>query len=249
MKERERIIIGALTTLLVLVWLTFAVHRSPRFAGSATGGAFAVAGTAFMLVPLAYMVVKRVELLKRWVTSTVPMRRLLTWHVYAGVIGPVLVLIHTGHRFESVLGIVLTALTLTVTTSGFVGRYLMSFLGKELREQRKTLAGMQSAYADLGQELQRAEPSALIAQPGIKARVFASLFADDADVGDALPVVRAVRLAESISDTEFAIRSNEAFKRAFSFWLKFHIVISLVLYVLIALHIWAGIHFGLRWFE
>ena len=28
-----------------------------------------------------------------------------------------------------------------------------------------------------------------------------------------------------------------------------HIVLSLLFYVLLGLHIWAGIHFGLRWFS
>jgi hypothetical protein len=60
--------------------------------------------------------------------------------------------------------------------------------------------------------------------------------------------VRALRLAESMADLEYAIKTHETFKRWFSRWLKFHIVISVILYVLLALHVWSGIHFGLRWF-
>ena len=61
--------------------------------------------------------------------------------------------------------------------------------------------------------------------------------------------VRAIRLADSIADLEYAIKTHETFKRWFGSWLKFHIVISFILYLLLALHVWAGIYFGLRWFE
>ncbi len=60
--------------------------------------------------------------------------------------------------------------------------------------------------------------------------------------------VRALRLAESIANVEYAVKTHETFKRWFAAWLKFHIVISFILYGLLALHVWAGIHFGLRWF-
>ena len=61
--------------------------------------------------------------------------------------------------------------------------------------------------------------------------------------------VRALRLAESIADMEYAVKTHENFRRWFSRWLKFHIVVSVVLYGLLGLHVWSGIHFGLRWFE
>ena len=60
--------------------------------------------------------------------------------------------------------------------------------------------------------------------------------------------VRALRLAESMADLEYALKTHERFKRWFARWLKFHIVISAILYVLLALHVWSGLHFGLRWF-
>jgi hypothetical protein len=60
---------------------------------------------------------------------------------------------------------------------------------------------------------------------------------------------RAVRLAESMADLEYAIKMHELLKRRFAMWLKLHIASSIVFYVLLALHVWAGIYFGLRWFK
>ena len=46
MKERERIIVTGLVTLMFILWLGFLVHRSPRFAGSLWGGVLAVTGSS-----------------------------------------------------------------------------------------------------------------------------------------------------------------------------------------------------------
>ena len=122
MKEREKIIASGLTTLMLVLWLGFAFHQSPRFAGTAIGGLLAVSGSLLMLFPLAYMIIKRVKRLKKWTTQFVSMRTLLSWHIYAGIVGPILVLLHTGHKFNSLLGISLTTLTIIVVISGFIGR-------------------------------------------------------------------------------------------------------------------------------
>jgi len=250
MKERERLVVTGLVTLLLLTWLGFAVHQSPRFAGGFWGGVLAVSGATLMLVPLVYLFIKRVPPLKRLVTRLVSMRTLLTWHIYAGVLGPILVLLHTGHKFESALGIALTGMTLVVVVSGFVGRYLMSFIAEELREKRETLAGLRKEYdalaAAITQNPQAAEQVSLLRH--VQARILAWAFAGHGQAVALAPAAKALRLAESIADVEYAIASHERFKQAFGVWLKFHIVISLVLYALLGLHVWAAIYFGLRWF-
>ena len=252
MKERGPIVATGLVTLLLLLWLGFLFHRSPRFAGSLWGGMLAVSGSALMLAPLLYLVIKRIPFLKRFVTKRVSMRTLLTWHIYAGIIGPILVLLHTGHKFVSPLGIALTGMTLIVVISGFVGRYLMSHLSQELREKREMLTRLELAYRDTAGEL-AAHPelgAVLQTMSGFWSRLIAPLFVASRGAAEAPSAsFQALRLADSIADVEYAIKTHEIFKRWFSIWLKFHIVISFVLYVLLGLHVWAAIHFGLRWFS
>ena len=110
MKERERTVVTGLVVLMLVVWIGFLFHRSPRFAGSFWGGLLGVSGALMMLVPLAYLFVKRIKWLRSRVKKRVSMRTLLAWHVYAGIIGPILVLLHTGHKFVSPLGITLTTM-------------------------------------------------------------------------------------------------------------------------------------------
>ena len=104
MKERERIVVTGVLGVLLLAWLGFLVHRSPRFPGSGVGAVFGIAGAALMLVPLAYPIVKRIPFLHARITPHVSMQSLLAVHVYAGIFGPLLAIIHTGHKFDSCAG-------------------------------------------------------------------------------------------------------------------------------------------------
>jgi hypothetical protein len=252
MKELERLVISGLVVLLLLLWLGFLVHRDNRFAGSFWGGVLGVCGAVLMLVPLAYSIVKRVKWVQKRVWRWVTMRTLLAWHIYAGILGPILVLLHTGHKFNSPLGIALTTMVLLVVLSGFTGRYLMGYFTHELLEKRKALDALKAAYDETASKLARQpEHAALLgAFSGFFSRALAGLLIPSSAAGPGgmtLPV-RALRLAESMADLEYAIKTHDTFKRWFARWLKFHIVISAILYVLLALHVWAGIHFGLRWF-
>lgn len=44
MKERDRIVATGLVVLMLLLWLGFLLHRSPRFPGSLWGGVLGVSG-------------------------------------------------------------------------------------------------------------------------------------------------------------------------------------------------------------
>ena len=253
MKEREFFVVGGLFALLLILWLGFTAHRSPDFAGSFTGGMLAVSGALLMLVPLAYLIVKRIASLKLAVTKHVTMQTLLAVHIYAGVLGPILVVLHTGHKFASPLGIVLTAMTLLLVFSGFVGRYLMRSEGQEIQEEQKWLAELTAAFERTQEEIKSSPPTAreLTTLRSLVGRLTARLIVTkDSATGATLPLAaRALWLSESIAEVEYGIRMHETLKRAFRVWLKFHIVMSFVLYALLALHVWAEIYFGLRWFS
>ncbi len=254
MKERERAVVTGLVLLMLLLWLGFIFHHSPRFAGSFWGGMLGVTGAFFMLIPLAYLMVKRTKWLKERVTKHVSMRTLLAWHIYAGILGPILVLLHTGHKFNSLLGIMLTAMTLIVVISGFIGRYLMNRFSTEIREKKSLLKKLEAEYQQVADQLAGVSHTGMVVLPfrGILGQLAAGLFIRDYPDGSPNTSIASpstmLRLSESIADVEFAIKTHETFKKWFGKWLKFHIVVSVVLYILLALHVWAAIHFGIRWF-
>jgi hypothetical protein len=245
MKERERIVVTGVLTVLLFAWLGFLVHRSPRFAGSGIGSAFGIAGAALLLVPLAYTFVKRVPFLHDWIAPHVSLQSWLTIHVYAGIIGPLLAIIHTGHKFDSMLGSALTAVMLLVVVSGFAGRYLLSYVSQEIKDKLLLLqtarGDLDSAWGALKNAPKEgsAMPKAPVLTAGLASFGFGLPFGGPA--GDVITT------AESVADLEYAVRTHELFKRWCSVWLKAHLILSLLLYVLLGLHIWSEIHFGLRW--
>lgn len=254
MKEKEKIVVTGLVFLMLLAWLGFPLHHSHRFAGSFWGGVFGVTGALLMLVPLAYLVVKRNKKLKQAVTKRVSMRTLLAWHIYAGVLGPILVILHSGHKYNSSLGITLTAMTLLVVVSGFIGRYLMSGFAKEIKAKKAMLSKLQTAYDQAVVQVGSHPATAEGLRPfsGFFSRLTAGFLLSEASDTAITPhqsTITLVRLAESIADVEYAIATHEDFKLWFGKWLKFHIAISFVLYALMFMHAYYAVYFGLRWFE
>ena len=245
MNERERVVVTAVLTVLLVVWLGFYVHSSPRFAGSAAGAVFGIAGAVLIFFTLAYPIVKRIPFVNARITPHISMQSLMAQHVYAGIFGPLLAIIHTGHKFDSPLGIALTAVMLTVVVTGFMIRYLLTYTGHEIKDK---LVLLQTARGDLDSawgvlENSPAETKALPKAPFLAA----ALAAFGLDLSPRGPAGEVTQLAESVADLEYAIRTHELFKRWFGRALMVHIVLSVILYALLILHIWSGFYFGLRW--
>ena len=245
MKERERLVAAGVHGTLLVGWLGFLVHRSPRFAGSGTGAVFGISGAVFMLVPLAYPIVKRIPWLRARVAAHVSMQSLLAAHVYAGILGALLAVIHTGHKYDSWLGVTLTAVTLLVVVSGFAVRYLLTYVGHEIADK---LVLLQTARGDLDNAWGVLDKSPAEMRGLPKAPFFAAALASlGLQLPYSGPAGEVTRVAESVADLEYAIRTHELFKRWFTRSLKLHIVLSVILYTLLALHIGSGVYFGLRW--
>lgn len=251
MIERERAIVTGLILLLVVLTLGFYVHRDPRFPGSLTGGVLGISAAALMLVPLVYLFIKRIPFLKRAVTPAVSMRTLLAIHIYAGVLAPILGILHSGHKFQSSLGIALTTMMLIVSLSGFVGRYLMVQIATGTLEQRKLLSGLRREYDRAADDLVRNPVQAAALRPlaGFFTRLAAPFFVRESGgpTRPAAAATRALRLSESMADVEYAIKSHDVAKAAFGRWLACHIVIAIILYALLAMHVWSVWYFGIRW--
>jgi len=245
MKEREGIIVGGGVCLLLVAWLGFFVHRSPRFAGSGVGAAFGIAGAVLMLLPLAYPIAKRIPFLHDRITAHISLQSLLTLHVYSGILGPLLAIIHTGHKFDSWLGITLTAVMLIVVVSGFAVRYLLTYVTHDIKDK---LLLLQTARGDLDHAwgvLENSPPEMRVLPKA--PLLVAGLASLGIELSPGGPAGEVTRIAESVADLEYAVRTDEVFRRWFARALKLHIVLSVLLYVLLGLHIWAGLHFGLRW--
>jgi hypothetical protein len=178
------------------------------------------------------------------------MGRLLAWHIYGGILGPILALVHSGHKFDSALGVALVTVMLIEVGSGFVGRYLLGQVNKDRREKMAALAQLRGAFQKTRDELSR-WPGLLGATRlarwtmllpfgrRLRNAAFAGLPATDTK--------RLFDLAVAIADVEGSIAADEFFRTAFGRWLRVHIAVATILECLLVLHIWTGTYFGLRW--
>lgn len=247
MKNRERFIVSSIFMVLLFAWLGFLLHVAPRFAGSGLGAVFGISGAVLMLVPLAYVFVKRIPVFKKRMTTYVSLQTWLSIHIYTGIVGALLALIHTGHKYHSLLGIALTATMLLVIVSGVVLRYLTPFVNRDIKDK---LLLLQTARGDLDSawgvlEKSAADRKALPKAPLLTAGLdsLGLSFASDSPAG------QVTILAEGVADLEYSIRTDELLKRWFARSLTTHIILSVAMYALLAAHITAGIYFGLRWLE
>ena len=245
MKNRERLIVVSTFTVLIFAWLGFLLQVSPRFAGSGLGAVFGISGAMLMLVPLVYVIAKRIPFFKERLIKRISLQTWLSIHIYTGIVGALLALIHTGHKYNSPLGIALTATMLLVVVSGIVLRYLTPFVNLDMKDK---LLLLQTARGDLDSawgvlEKSAAERKGLPKSPLLTAGL-ASLGLSSASDS---PAGQVTTLAESVADLEYSIRTHELLKRWFSRTLKVHIILSVTMYALLAAHIASGIYFGLRW--
>lgn len=252
--KKERAIIGGLFILLLILWLGFLIHRSPGFPGSLAGGILGVSGALLMIIPpLIYSATKRSESFRKIITKKISLGTILNWHVYTSIIGSILAILHTGHRFESNLGIWLTAMMMLTVLSGFVGRYFLSYSSMELREKQDQLNKLATQYNKLvGLLAQKPEVETEVIYEASHSLVRNALNSfigteDSAvDLKSSLSL-RATRLAESIADVEYSIKTHEVLKKRTKYWLYAHITTSCAFYFLLILHVWSEIHLGIRW--
>ena len=96
-------------------------------AGELFGHSLGIVGFVFMLMTeTLYSLRKR--------SRSVQWGRMSTWlqlHIFTGLVGPYLVLLHTSWKFNGLAGVV-TLLTIIIVVSGFIGRYIFTRIPRTL---------------------------------------------------------------------------------------------------------------------
>jgi len=232
MSRAEQLTVDVVLSLLLFLVPAFVLHSSPRFAGSLAGFVLGVAAAALMVALLIYPLSKYSARFRTWITRVTSTRALLAFHVYAGVFGVFLAILHTGHKYQSPLGIALVITMLIVVSTGVVGRYYLPQTSTELREGQSRLATLRSAY----------DRTALALAEGQVLENTAEAIRSPAPRD--VPIRQ---LVESIADLEYAIEFREVIKKIFMRWMIAHVIAAIIMYLLLTLHIAGEIYYGLRW--
>jgi hypothetical protein len=92
------------------------------------GQTLGMVGALLMLVPFLYMMRKRVS----WLKSSGSLRGWLEVHLFCGVVGPVLITLHTSFKFNGIVSAAYWSMVVVVL-SGFIGRYLFVRIPRSIR--------------------------------------------------------------------------------------------------------------------
>ncbi len=239
-------------------------YRLLRPSGMA-GHLFGVAGFVLMLVPVAYAMRKKMVRLR----NAGSIKTWLEVHIFCGIVGPVLVTLHTSFKFNGLVSVAYWSMIL-VTLSGFVGRYLYVRIPRSLRGIELTHDELDARAAALSQQLEADHlPPGLLAKVtafedrlvpleghhrrlvGLLAgewrthREFVMLKRELAHAGlDEHVLHDAVHV---IADRAALIRQTaylEKTKKLFNLWHVFHMPLVYVMFVIVILHVAVTLYLG-----
>ncbi len=228
----EKNINGLPAVFFVVLTAGFLFHRSGTFAGSVTGHFIGIAGTIMMFMTLIYPFKKRV-------LGRRGRKNPLGTHILYGLAGPSLVVIHSAHKLDSLIGQLTFLAMLIVVLSGIVGRYLFRSINRTLKEQKKEIEALRSTFQKRRQEIAACE----------------AFFHADRAEEETAPIdeeqrdrcARLYELARSISELEYATSLFDSTKSMFSKWMKVHHFLTLFLFSFVILHVLTVLYYGLRW--
>jgi hypothetical protein len=193
----------------------------------------------------------------------------LRFHIFTGLVGPYMVLLHTAWRFQGLAGLV-ALMTAIVVLSGFVGRYIYTAVPR-------TAEGVELAAADLEAEIAAAQAElerALARRPEV-AQVYGRRLEEVADVpeggfllfvgrtflewGYRLEWLRARRRLRGEARAQAAeverllrrrrrlgrqIASLATARRALATWHAVHIPLGMMLFAAAFVHVGAAIYYA-----
>jgi len=191
-----------------------------------------------------------------------PMSDWLEFHIFTGLVGPFLVLLHPGFQFKGLAG-VLSLLTILIVISGFIGRYIYTAVPRTADGVEIDLAVLEAQAAAIRAEL------ALLAveqvtQPVATRRAIGTAITAGAaaayqwSAGQTprqvnQPVSGAMRaktrhlqqLQQHQRKLQKAIRQRQTARRLFALWHTIHIPLGLTLFLIAFIHIGAAIYYAL----
>jgi hypothetical protein len=129
MKRNKELWLSFFAILIITSLYAGVIYWTRRIpaAGNFFGHALGILGFLLMLsTEILYSIRKRSRI-ARWG----PMAAWLQFHIFTGLVGPYMVLLHTSWKFNGLAGIT-TLLTVIIVVSGFIGRYIYTLIPRTI---------------------------------------------------------------------------------------------------------------------
>ncbi len=135
----------AILGISLVYLLAVALFQSIPAAGGLLGHTIGILGFLLMLATEILYTLRKQTRNARWG----PMSSWLKFHIFMGLVGPYMVLLHTSWKFSGLAGMVML-LTVIIVVSGFFGRYIYT-------AAPRTLDGVEVGQAELERQIKATE--------------------------------------------------------------------------------------------
>jgi hypothetical protein len=239
---------------ITLWYILQAQHGVPR-SSSLVGHSLGIVGFLMMLSSeTLYSLRKRVHRF-----SLGPMSYWLQLHIFTGIVGPYLVLLHAAGKFNGLAG-VLTLLIVVMVVSGFVGRYIYTAVPRTLDGAEVAVRALEEQIASADRQLQslgiQLPPAALAAAPASgwmlvlgrgwlrwHNRWHLRQSLRELNIGSRAKA-QLLRLLAERYRMQLQIHSLAGLRRSLALWHVFHIPLGVVVFTLAFCHIGAALYFA-----
>jgi hypothetical protein len=150
-------------SLITALYAGVAVQSGVPEAGAFVGHSFGVIGFVLMLSTETLYSLRKRSTRARWGR----MSQWMQFHIFTGIVGPFMVLMHTAWRFQGLAGAV-TLMTLVVVLSGFIGRYIFTAIPRNADGLLLEAGQLEETLIHIDKELRSAlpEPDEHLDDPG-----------------------------------------------------------------------------------
>lgn len=240
-KSRELLFAVIAMILITLAYLLAqALYGATPRASSLFGHGLGVVGFVLMLMTETLYSLRKRTRLARWGQ----MSHWLEFHIFTGLVGPFMVLLHPGWQFRGLAG-VLSLLTVLIVLSGIIGRYIYTAVPRTADGIEIDLAVLEDQAAALEAELtalrhdRETQPSANSGLAGFLAAIGL------ATRNPAQQKARHLReLEQDRNRLVRIIRNRRSARRLLALWHAVHIPLGLTLFLVAFVHIGATIYYA-----
>lgn len=230
-----------LSIVFAALLIFFMVLPLKRFSGSLFGHLLGIVGTLLMAATLLYVFRKRI-LKKKGKANP------LNSHVYYGLLGGILVIVHAGSQSASLIGVLVFVGMLLTVLSGVAGRILFVKLNRSIREKKTDIGLLEGSLREMKREL-----NPVLCRRELSLRHISEWDLEaaeaDATVDPALydRCSQFKLLAESLAEREERLEVYANTKSMFTFWNSIHIAATWFLSAMVVVHVMTTMYYGLRW--
>lgn len=235
----EKNITALLAVFFMIVVMGFLFHQSPTFAGSLPGHLLGIIGTVVMSMTLVYPFRKRI-LKKRGKQNPI------NPHIYCGLIGPILVVVHSAHKFSSTIGVLVFLSMFVVVASGIVGKFLFRRVNRSLSRQERDLNALKQVFYRSRADAEFCTGYSVPEQGDSLEHTDQAADAVD-DLEGQQRCEALLNLAASMTELEQNVRIFSGTKRLFARWVRIHYLLAFFLFAMVVVHVLATFYYGLRW--